>query len=101
MEIFGTRQFDKWLKGLRDRQARARINARLRTIATAGALTGDVKAVGDGVLELRFHLGPGYRIYVMQEGDRLPLLLIGCDKRTQSRDIAQAKSLAEEWKNEH
>jgi putative addiction module killer protein len=100
VEILATRRFSKWLKGLRDRQARARIIARLRTIETTGALAGDVKALGDGVLELRFHLGPGYRVYIMLEGKQLLILLAGGDKSTQQHDIAQAKALAKEWKDE-
>lgn len=101
VEIFETRQFSKWLKDLRDRQAKARIIARLRIIATTGSLTGDVKALGDGVVELRFHVGPGYRVYAIQEDARLLILLVGGDKSTQQRDINNAKLLAKEWKDEH
>ena len=101
MEIIETRQYRHWFKRLRDHQAKARINARLRTIATTGRVTGDVKAVGQGVIELRFHTGPGYRVYAFQEGQQLLILLVGGDKPGQQRDIDQAHTLVKEWKNEH
>ena len=89
-----TPQFDKWLRTLRDRLARSRIVDRLDRLAFGNV--GDAKSVGDGVFELRFAYGPGYRLYYMWKGDKLILLLLGGDKDSQARDIAQAKTLAKE-----
>jgi putative addiction module killer protein len=86
--------FRDWLNGLRDRKARLRIDDRLRRLAAGNA--GDTKSLGDGVQELRLHIGPGYRIYYMWQGDVLVILLTGGDKDTQPRDIAKAKQLAKD-----
>ena len=91
-ELRQTSVFAKWLGGLRDRQARARIQVRLDRLALG--LAGDVKPVGSGVSELRIDHGPGYRVYFIQQGDRLVILLAGGDKRTQDRDIRAAIELA-------
>ena len=84
--------FAKWLGGLRDRQARARIQVRLDRLALG--LAGDVKPVGSGVSELRIDYGPGYRVYFKRKGDDVVILLAGGDKRTQDRDIQRALALA-------
>ncbi len=94
IEIRETETFSGWLQALRDSQARARIAARLRRLAFGNP--GDVKPVGEGVSELRIHYGPGYRVYYIQRGAVLILLLCGGDKNTQSRDIETAKRLAKE-----
>ncbi len=82
--------FQDWLESLRDRQAQARIAVRLARLS-AGNL-GDCKPVGDGVWELRLDWGPGYRVYYARAGDVLILLLCGGDKRTQPKDIEQART---------
>ena len=87
-----TDTFVGWFNGLRDTVGRARILKRLRRMADGNL--GDVKAVGDGVHELRMFFGPGYRVYFMYRGDVLILLLSGGDKDSQERDIAAAKDLA-------
>jgi putative addiction module killer protein len=92
----GERPFVRWLAGLTDRQARARIEARLAR-AAAGNL-GDVEPVGEGVLELRIDWGPGYRVYFSRVGQVIVLLLCGGDKRTQQRDIRNAKAYFEDYK---
>jgi putative addiction module killer protein len=84
--------FIDWFDRLRDIRARDRIIARLLRLQLGNL--GDVKAVGDGVSELRIDYGPGYRIYVKQRGSDLILLLIGGDKSTQVRDIKRAKEIA-------
>lgn len=61
---------------------------------------GDVKPIGSGISELRINYGPGYRVYFLQEGDRLILLLCGGDKSSQRKDIDEAKRVAAEWKND-
>jgi putative addiction module killer protein len=88
-----TDEFDDWLKGLRDRNAQARIVKRLMRIRLGNL--GDAKPVGAGISELRIHYGPGYRIYFVQRGAVLVVLLCGGDKGTQNADIEQAKRIAE------
>ena len=68
---------------------------RLQRLANGNA--GDVAPVGDGISELRIHYGPGYRIYFLQRGDILILLLCGGNKSTQDRDIRTAKKIADQW----
>jgi len=85
----GRSLFAEWLRGLKDRRARARILVRLNRVRLGNL--GDSKSVGDGVFELRMTFGPGYRIYFGREGDTVVILLCGGDKSTQSKDIAQAK----------
>ena len=95
-ELIRSATFDRWLSGLRDRRAVARITARLDRLA--GGNPGDAQPVGDGVSELRINYGPGYRVYFIQRGPVLIILLCGGDKSSQDRDIKQAKVLAEQWK---
>ena len=95
-ELIRSATFDRWLSGLRDRRAVARIAARLDRLASGNP--GDAQPVGNGVSELRINYGPGYRVYVIQRGPVLIILLCGGDKSSQDRDIKQAKVLAEQWK---
>jgi putative addiction module killer protein len=92
VEIHKTEPFARWLDGLRDIRARARIQVRIERLAAGNA--GDVKAVGEGVSELRIDYGPGYRVYFTMRGRELVILLAGGDKRTQSADIRTALRLA-------
>ena len=94
VSIVQTEQFRGWLDGLRDRKARLRIDDRLKRLASGNA--GDTRSVGDGVRELRFHFGPGYRVYYVWQGDVLVILLNGGGKGSQNRDIALANRLAKE-----
>ena len=89
-----TEVFSSWLRGLRDFEARARIVVRMQRLASGNA--GDAKPVGDGVMELRIHHGPGYRVYFIHREQALIILLCGGDKTTQTSDIQRAKSLAAE-----
>lgn len=93
-EIRQTEVFLNWRSKLRDYQARAAIAARISRLADG--LAGDVKSVGDGVMELRIHYGPGYRIYFVRRGSEIIILLCGGDKSSQPRDIETAKKLADE-----
>jgi len=95
-ELIRSATFDRWLSSLRDRRAVARIAARLDRLA--GGNPGDAQPVGEGVSELRINYGPGYRVYFIQRGPVLIILLCGGDKSSQDRDIKQAKALAEQWK---
>jgi putative addiction module killer protein len=92
----GRRPFVEWLEGLADRQARARIASRLAVVATGSF--GDVKSVGNGVMESRVRWGPGYRIYFAVVGKFVVLLLCGGDKRSQDDDIEKAKAYFEDFK---
>jgi putative addiction module killer protein len=89
-----TDEFASWLRSLRDSVARARIAKRIVRLAAGNP--GDVKPVGSGVSELRIDHGPGYRVYFVQRGAVLVILLCGGDKSTQSRDIERALSMASE-----
>ena len=90
-EIRKTEIFAKWLDGLHDIRARARILVRIERL-TAGN-PGDVKSVGEGVSELRIDYGPGYRVYYKKQGQKVVILLAGGDKSTQARDIKTALRL--------
>jgi putative addiction module killer protein len=92
IEIRKTEVYAKWIDGLRDVHARARILARVERLAMGNP--GDVKPVGGGVSELRINYGPGYRVYYTQRGWELVILLAGGDKNTQARDIKTALRLA-------
>lgn len=87
-----TETFDAWLKGIRDSLTRKRLALRLRK-AELGNL-GDVRPVGEGVWEMREHFGPGWRMYYIQRGDVLIIMLGGGDKSTQQADIAAAQAMA-------
>lgn len=91
-EIIRTEAFADWLDGLKDRNTRVRLIRRLER-AECGAL-GDVAPVGDGVSEMREHFGPGWRMYFVQRGPLLIVMLGGGNKSNQSRDIATARQLA-------
>ncbi|WP_371346613.1 type II toxin-antitoxin system RelE/ParE family toxin [Ancylobacter sp. IITR112] len=94
IEVRQTAEFVAWFRGLRDRQARARIDTRI--VRLAGGNVGDAKRVGS-ISELRIDYGPGYRLYFTWRGTELVILLAGGDKRTQARDISFATRLAAEW----
>lgn len=92
LTIRETIEFSDWLMSLRDGIARARIARRISRLAAGNP--GDFKPVGQGISELRIDHGPGYRVYFVQEGSVLILLLCGGDKSSQSRDITRAKKIA-------
>jgi putative addiction module killer protein len=88
--------FEEWLDNLKDKRAAARVLARLARVRQGNL--GDCKSVGEGVSELRVDYGPGYRVYFGRDGHTLVVLLCGGDKRTQERDIRQAKQSWREYK---
>ena len=94
MNVVETLEFANWLSALRDGVARRAIVKRLTRLAATGHF-GDAHAVGDGVSEMRFHMGPGYRVYyIIRDG---AVILCGGDKGSQGRDIARAKQMATEF----
>jgi len=96
VEVVKSSVFDSWLSGLRDRQAKARILVRIERLSLGNP--GDVKPVGGGISEMRVDYGAGYRVYYMQRGELLIVILAGGDKSTQDVDIETAKAIAAEWK---
>ena len=92
LEVRKTEVYAKWLDGLRDARARARVLVRVERLAAGNP--GDVRSVGEGVSELRINYGPGYRVYYKQRGRSVVVLLAGGDKRSQDDDIAAALHLA-------
>lgn len=99
LTIRRTETFIAWLTRLVDDRAVARIEARLIRLSQGDP--GDVEPIGSGLSELRITYGPGYRVYFGQRGKQVVVLLIGGDKRTQNRDIAQAKRLWVNWQEEN
>lgn len=96
MEVLRSGAFDKWLRKLADPQALARILVRIDRLAVGNA--GDVRPIGHGLSELRIDYGPGYRVYYLQRGHVLVVLLCGGDKASQAGDIKRAHALANEWR---
>ncbi|MCY3751302.1 MAG: type II toxin-antitoxin system RelE/ParE family toxin [Gammaproteobacteria bacterium] len=92
LELHKTDLYARWLDGLRDIRARARIQARVERLATGNP--GDVRPVGEGISELRIDYGPGYRVYYKKQDQKIILLLAGGVKRTQMNDIKTALRLA-------
>jgi len=91
-QILTTDTFDGWFTGLRDIRAKVRIQARIDR-ASLGNF-GDCEPVGEGVSEMRIHYGPGYRVYFVQRGFEVVILLAGGDKSSQPKDIKRALELA-------
>ena len=92
----GAEPVTDWLASLRDRQAQAKMRLRIQRLASGNF--GDSVPVGEGVFELREHLGAGYRVYFGRHGRALVILLCGGSKRTQSQDIKAAKEHWAGWK---
>lgn len=97
IDVVRSSTFDRWLRGLKDRRAAARVQVRIERLADGNP--GDARPVGGSVSELRITYGPGYRVYYIQRGLTLVVLLCGGDKSSQSRDIAEAQRIADEWRS--
>ena len=92
IEIRKTDIFAKWIDGLQDIRARARILVRIERLAAGNP--GDVKPVGEGISEMRIDYGPGYRVYFKKIRQKVIILLAGGDKKSQSKDIKTALRLS-------
>ena len=96
IDVRTTDEFAEWLAGLQDGVALAKIASRVRRLAHGNP--GDVGPAGEGISEMRIHHGPGYRVYYINRGPEVAIVLCGGDKSTQSGDIARAKALAkQDW----
>ena len=92
IEVRKTEAFSKWIDGLQDLRARARILVRIERFIAGNP--GDIKPIGEGVSEMRIDYGPGYRVYFKKAGLKVIILLAGGDKNTQSKDIKIALQLS-------
>jgi putative addiction module killer protein len=92
IEVRETEEFARWFQKLKDHRARARILVRIRRLSLGNA--GDVASVGSGVMEIRIHYGPGYRVYFCHHGPATVILLAGGDKGSQERDVKRAIDLS-------
>lgn len=92
VEVRKTKEFSDWLDALRDFRAKAKVLARITNMQNGNL--GNCAPVGKGVSESKINYGPGYRLYFIQCGAAVIVLLVGGDKSTQSRDIAVAQELA-------
>ena len=97
LEVVQSATFARWLSKLADRQARSRVLIRLKRLAANNL--GDVKPVGQGVSEMRIDYGPGYRVYFIQRGPVVVVLLCGGTKSTQQADIKRAIEIAKSWRD--
>lgn len=93
IEIRQTEVYARWFRRLRDREAKARIDVRIRRLSLGNP--GDVRPVGGGVSEIRVDYGPGYRVYFVRRGEAVIVLLAGGDKGSQRRDVQRARALAD------
>lgn len=98
LEILKTEIFDKWLRKLKDKKAKAVIQVNINRLIEENI--GKVRSLGEGVHEKKINYGPGYRLYFINHNQNLLILLCGGDKSTQQNDILQAKTIAREVKIE-
>jgi putative addiction module killer protein len=99
VEVIKTSAFDAWLDDLRDIRAKAKILARIDRLSNGNP--GDVAPIGDGLSEMKIDYGPGYRVYYLQHGQLLVVLLCAGEKGSQKRDIKDAKAYAAIWKEQN
>ena len=97
LELIKSETFDAWLRSLRDRQAKARIEVRIRRLSLDNP--GQYRSLKNGINELKIDYGPGYRVYYTFRNQTLVLLLCGGDKSTQDQDIKTALRILKQWEN--
>jgi putative addiction module killer protein len=97
LEIIKSDTFDAWLRSLRDRQAKVRIEVRIRRLSLDNP--GQYRSLKNGINELKIDYGPGYRVYYTFRNQTLVLLLCGGDKSTQDQDIKSALRILKQWEN--
>ena len=97
LEIIKSDTFDTWLRSLRDRQAKVRIEVRIRRLSLDNP--GQYRSLKNGINELKIDYGPGYRVYYTFRNQTLVLLLCGGDKSTQDQDIKSALRILKQWEN--
>jgi putative addiction module killer protein len=97
LEIIKSDTFDAWLRSLRDRQVKARIEVRIRRLSLDNP--GQYRSLKNGINELKIDYGPGYRVYYTFRNQTLVLLLCGGDKSTQDQDIKSALRILKQWEN--
>lgn len=97
-EVKRSAEFVAWIDKLKDLLARARILARVDRLSLG--LWGDHKVIDPGLVELRCDFGPGYRVYILRDGDEYIVLLCGGDKSSQTKDIERAREIAQVWREE-
>jgi putative addiction module killer protein len=98
LEITKTETYQEWYTALRDREARTRIDVRIRRLAIGNP--GKSRNLGGAISEMKIDYGPGYRLYFTRRGPTLILLLCGGDKSSQSNDIETARKLSSDWAEE-
>jgi putative addiction module killer protein len=98
LTIYTTETFDRWFASLKDRLSARRIQARIDRVEDGHF--GDHKSVGEGVLEMRLHHGPGFRVYFTWMGQEIVILLAGGDKSSQAKDIETAQQLVRQLKGQ-
>lgn len=96
-DFIRTQAYADWINGLKDLRGQARILTKVRIFEVTGH-PGDAKSVGEGVMEMRFDFGPGYRVYYIVL--RRTVILLGGDKGSQVKDIKTAKEFANYWKGQ-
>lgn len=97
IEILATSKFTKWIQKLKDLRGKARVLARIKRLEEG--YFGDVKSISNDLFEMRFHFGPGYRVYYWHQRDHVILLLVGGTKQNQAQDIQSARDMIREWKD--
>lgn len=95
MDVVSTPSFERRFLDIGDRAARSKIGLVIQRMRLGNL--GDCKSVGEGIMEVRIHHGPGYRVYFKRRGAEIVVLLLCGDKRTQQADINRAKLLADNW----